>query len=69
MTAFACLLKLALCDASPALNCSLHVRRARMGDQSSVQGECWKILSLGIGLANTTLLAGMDTKSIPVEWN
>ena len=35
MTAFACLLKLSLCDASPALNCSLHVHRARMGAQSS----------------------------------
>ena len=52
MIAFACLLKLALCDASPAWNCSLHVHRARMDAQSSVQGECWKILSLGIGLEN-----------------
>ena len=36
---------------------------------NSLQGEYWKILSLGIGLANTPLLAGMDTKSIPVEWD
>ena len=30
-TAFACLPKLALRDASPALNCRLHVHRVRMG--------------------------------------
>ena len=35
VTAFACLQKLALRDASIALNCQLHVRRARMGAQSS----------------------------------
>ena len=35
MTAFACLPKLSLCDASPELNCSLHVHLARMGAQSS----------------------------------
>ena len=35
VTSFACLQKLALRDASIALNCQLHVRRARMGAQSS----------------------------------
>ena len=33
-----------------------------------LQGEYWKILSLGTGLAITALQAGMDTKSILVEW-
>ena len=69
VTTFACLQKFALGDASPALNCQLHALRVRMAAELSVQGEDWKILSLGIGLGNTTLLAGMDTKSIPVEWN
>ena len=35
VTTFACLQKLALGDASPALNCLLHVHRARMGAQFS----------------------------------
>ena len=34
-----------------------------------LQGECWKILSLGTGLAITALPAGTDIKSILVEWN
>ena len=51
VTTFACLQKLALRDASPALNCQLHVHRARMG-ALSLQGEYWKILALGIGLGN-----------------
>ena len=33
-----------------------------------LQGEYWKILSLGTGLAIPALPAGMDTKSILVEW-
>ena len=52
VTTFACLQKFALGDASPALNCQLHVHRARMVAQLSVQGEHWKILSLGRGLEN-----------------
>ena len=52
VTSFACLQKFALGDASPALNSQLHVHRARMVAQLSVQGEHWKILSLGRGLEN-----------------
>ena len=66
VTSFACLQKLALRDASIALNNQLHVRCARMGAQSSAGRVL--VLSLGIGLVNTTLLAGIDIKSIPVEW-
>ena len=42
---------------------------ARGWELTSLQGEYWKILALGTGLTNTTLPAGMDTKSIPVEWH
>ena len=50
VTTLACLQKLALCDASPALNCQLHVHRWVLF--SLLQGEYWKIFALGIGLEN-----------------
>ena len=65
---FACLQKLALHDASQHWTFNFMFI-ARGWVLNSLQGEYWKILSLGIGLANTPLLAGMDTKSIPVEWD
>ena len=68
VTSFACLQKLALRDASPALNCH-YMFIARGWVLNPLQGEYWKILSLGTGLAIPALLAGMDTKSILVEWN
>ena len=68
VTTFACLLKLALW--MPHLHWTVNYKFiARGWVLNPLQGEYWKILSLGTGLAITALPAGMDTKSILVELN
>ena len=68
VTTFVCLLKLALWMPHQhwTVNC---IFIARGWVLKPLQGEYWKILSLGTGLAITPLQAGMDTKSILVVWN